>query len=226
MSISSQLAASRLIQPGVCTSMTRPASPFEGQCIFETDTDRLLIWNGSSWVIPNQTTTNPEGLEFVGSYTLTTGLTPTVSNIFTSAYTNYRVMLSLTCASTSANYFFARLTSGGTPATSGYVAGTRWYDSNSYGGIINGDTRLDRFTLGPIHNTIRADGFVDFFSPAVAAHTSIVSQTQGLYSGYYYTTSFNGGYHGTASSYDGIQFFDAQTSNVSGTIRVYGYRNS
>ena len=51
MGITQQSAAARLIQPGVCTSSTRPASPFEGQAIFETDTDRFLYWTGSEWKI-------------------------------------------------------------------------------------------------------------------------------------------------------------------------------
>jgi hypothetical protein len=33
----------------VCTSTTRPASPFEGQAIYETDTDKVLVYNGSAW---------------------------------------------------------------------------------------------------------------------------------------------------------------------------------
>lgn len=33
----------------VCTSSTRPSAPTDGQVIYETDTDRLWIWNGSSW---------------------------------------------------------------------------------------------------------------------------------------------------------------------------------
>lgn len=35
----------------VCTSGTRPGSPAIGQIIYETDTDSLLIWNGSAWII-------------------------------------------------------------------------------------------------------------------------------------------------------------------------------
>lgn len=38
------------LQPGVCTSTTRPTTPYEGQSIYETDTDRIYIWKGSSWV--------------------------------------------------------------------------------------------------------------------------------------------------------------------------------
>jgi hypothetical protein len=36
-------------RPGVCTSSTRPTAPYEGQVIYETDTDRILVWDGSVW---------------------------------------------------------------------------------------------------------------------------------------------------------------------------------
>jgi hypothetical protein len=39
------------LKQGVCTSSTRPASPFEGQMIYETDTDRVLVYNGTAWVL-------------------------------------------------------------------------------------------------------------------------------------------------------------------------------
>lgn len=36
----------------VCTSLTRPASPYEGLIIYETDTDRKLVYDGASWTVP------------------------------------------------------------------------------------------------------------------------------------------------------------------------------
>jgi len=50
MAISGVTGAQSVIRPGVCTSSTRPASPYEGQGIYETDTDRILFWNNSAWV--------------------------------------------------------------------------------------------------------------------------------------------------------------------------------
>jgi hypothetical protein len=53
MGITQQIGASSLIKPGVCTSSTRPASPYAGQTIFETDTNKTLVWNGTAWIITN-----------------------------------------------------------------------------------------------------------------------------------------------------------------------------
>jgi len=33
----------------VCTSGTRPGSPWEGLAIYETDTDRVYVWDGVAW---------------------------------------------------------------------------------------------------------------------------------------------------------------------------------
>ena len=47
------------LRPGVCTSTTRPTAPYEGHMIFETDTDMLAIWNGTSWRYLASTTGTP-----------------------------------------------------------------------------------------------------------------------------------------------------------------------
>ena len=40
-----------VLQQGVCTSSTRPSSPYVGQTIYETDTGCLVIYNGSAWCV-------------------------------------------------------------------------------------------------------------------------------------------------------------------------------
>lgn len=79
MGLSSQLASSSLARPGVCTSSTRPASPFTGQVIYETDTGYLRVWDGAAWdyFSPKQDT-------IPGAYTT---FTPTWTNVTTTTAT-------------------------------------------------------------------------------------------------------------------------------------------
>lgn len=66
MGITQQIGASSLNKPGVCTSTTRPASPYEGQMIYETDTDMVAIWNGTAWrYIAATTPTNGTVLQVI-----------------------------------------------------------------------------------------------------------------------------------------------------------------
>jgi hypothetical protein len=39
------------LKPGVCTSSTRPTSPFDGQVIYMTDVDQTAVWDGSQWTV-------------------------------------------------------------------------------------------------------------------------------------------------------------------------------
>jgi hypothetical protein len=50
MGITQQIGASSLIKPGVIDdTAARPASPYEGQVIYQKDTDAVLVWNGTAW---------------------------------------------------------------------------------------------------------------------------------------------------------------------------------
>lgn len=42
-------------RPGICTSTSRPTNPYEGFLIYETDTDKVLVWDGSAWYPPKNT---------------------------------------------------------------------------------------------------------------------------------------------------------------------------
>lgn len=55
----------------VCTSTTRPSSPYEGQVIYETDTDKVRAYNGSAWFT----------IKSSSSQTAWTAYTPTWTNL-------------------------------------------------------------------------------------------------------------------------------------------------
>ena len=39
------------VRTGVCTSTTKPASPFDGQVIYMTDVDQTAVWDGTAWTV-------------------------------------------------------------------------------------------------------------------------------------------------------------------------------
>ena len=53
MPIGRYQATSALARPGVIpNAAARPASPYEGQVVYQTDTDGLFVWNGLAWTPP------------------------------------------------------------------------------------------------------------------------------------------------------------------------------
>jgi len=68
------------LKPGVCTSSTRPASPYTGQMIYETDTGAVSVWGGSSW---NGVSKMKKVTRFTASGTFTppTGVTYAIAHI-------------------------------------------------------------------------------------------------------------------------------------------------
>jgi hypothetical protein len=84
MAISSNGVAG--LKTGVCTSSTRPSGPYEGQMIYETDTDMIAVWNGTAWRYISATTpTNGTVLQVVTGTTSTqatfTSATPATTGI-------------------------------------------------------------------------------------------------------------------------------------------------
>jgi hypothetical protein len=51
MGITNTIPPSRLIQPGVIdNAAARPASPYEGQAVYQKDTDAVLVYDGATWI--------------------------------------------------------------------------------------------------------------------------------------------------------------------------------
>jgi hypothetical protein len=94
MAISNQAQG---LKPGVCTSTTRPSTPYTGMMIYETDTNMVAVWNGSSWRYISATTpTNGTVLQ------IAYGSTATESRISsTSSWTSTGITATITPRSSS-----------------------------------------------------------------------------------------------------------------------------
>lgn len=73
------------LRPGVCTSTSRPTTPYTGQIIYETDTNNILSWNGSAWRQPWNT---PWGtIDLQASYATTAFSAATALTVLSSTFT-------------------------------------------------------------------------------------------------------------------------------------------
>ena len=223
MGITQQSAAARLIQPGVCTSSTRPVSPFEGQAIFETDTDRMLIWNGTAWVIPNAPAQNPTGLELVKTQTVGSGVSSiVVENAFLAEYDNYKITYTGGVGSTS---IVLGLQFGvGTTMTATNYFGTAAYTNLGAGAwqIITDNPGTSATNVGGANST-NALLATEVLQPFLTKQTSFFGQ--------YNVSDFGRlGIHSYAqlsnTSFTSFRIATNTGTVTGGTIRVYGYRNS
>jgi hypothetical protein len=226
MGITQQIGASSIIKPGVIdNAAARPASPYEGQVIFQKDTDQLLVWNGTTWVIPNSPAQNPQGLEIVATGTASAQNRLNIPSCFSSTYTNYRVEVDNLTHST-ANNLIMRLSIAGSD-TSGSAYYTQRSEVNA--SAVSGISLTASSAIFPTYANSTAGSFVtlsfDVFRPNVASPTSVAGQaaridaTTGLYA-----VSFSG-LQSDSTAFDGISLV-GNTGNITCVMRVYGYRNS
>lgn len=155
MPLSSVVGAQSIIKPGVCTSSTRPAVPFEGQMIYETDTDKVLVWNGTAWY-PNWNTA--WGLVASGSATSNSSITTTeavqvTASTFTAVASRYYKITYyepiITPAAGAGNYITLniRLTNAsGTVYTSGQSQATGATAGSAIGNLVT----IQTFSAGSV----------------------------------------------------------------------------
>lgn len=240
MPLSSVVGAQSIVKPGVCTSSTRPASPFDGQVIYETDTDRIVVWDGSSWVYKTNSTapapqvdtsmasmiapTSVAGTGVTlsnGKVSFTSATSVSVNGCFTSAYSTYRVIVSAK-SGVNSDSIRIRFRSAGTDNSSAYFTHgiyttqsggpSRAYNSNEAQGYIGWVADLSYNIMLDIHQ------------PFATEYTSWMAQANGIGS----NTAIVGtewGFHNVVASYDGFTLFTG-ASPITGTLRIYGYRES
>jgi len=206
------------LKPGVCTSTTRPASPFDGQVIYETDTDRAMVWNNSAWVVLSTGRTNSLGLDLIKTQTIGSAVSSvTVSDVFSSTYDNYKIIISggvasataslnMTLGSTSTGYYYAGKARNYAAADLNVAQsnGSSWYAAEGATSVLNGSIEVLCPNLAK--NT--------FFNSTISAPRT---------DGYWLAV---GGYLADTTAYTAFTLTASGGTITGGTIRVYGYVNS
>jgi hypothetical protein len=219
MGITQQIGASSIIKPGVIdNTAARPASPYEGQVIFQKDTDQLLVWNGTAWVMAIDTDT-PPGLQLIAGATFSNVTSIDVTG-FTSEFEWYEV------------YFQGiRHTSGSTAVLGVLYDGATARNSAYYGG--NGYTQFD----GTSGNQYTMNNAGDFYATGLENRykgnfTMRVFYKAGEQFTYNYQAfealnfrSVHGaGFRNATDSWDRIRFSGVSGATITGSWALYGRR--
>lgn len=196
MPLSTVLGAQSLVQPAVCTTATRPASPYTGQAIYDTTLSQVLVYNGTAWVAASKvaqvlsTTLQTTFVSSATSFTTITGL----SQAITPTLNTSTVLVMAQVVGTQevgVNQAAIRLVRGSTAIDVGAAAGSRTLASQQIRG----------FTADyPSVNT-----FVYLDSPATTSSTTYAVQGIALTAGNWYinrslTDTDNSVYVRTAST--------------------------
>jgi hypothetical protein len=208
------------LKPGVCTSTTRPASPFDGMVIYETDTDKVAVYDASAWVYKTGTTApSASGLAFVSTTTITSQTSVAFDNLFTSTYDNYLVMFDNFSGSTSADLRLQFRYAGPTTQASAYYAAIEGWG-------------YDGSAMTAKRQTNASSLFVLAYSTGVDTCGEIVINKAHTQPNYTLRTknSGNGFYVGHAFSYGDVTalgfILTCTSGSFSGKVRIYGYAKS
>lgn len=217
MPLSSVVGAQSIVKPGVCTSSTRPASPYDGQVIYETDTDKTLVYNGSAWVYLSTSRANTGALDLIKTQTIGSAVSSvTVSDAFSTTYDNYRIIISGGAASATPNL---DMILGST--TTGYYYGSVYslFSSSTQNGEAGSNQANWLRVATASSNGI--NGVIDIFSPFASSRTTAHwvtthQQTSGF-------VARGSGFLDNATSYTAFTLTPNSGTLTGGTIAVYGY---
>lgn len=177
---------------------------------------------GSNTVLTLPTDSIQPGMVLVNKTDFSGAATVSVNNCFTTAYQNYRIIVNAANSTGSSYDLNMRGRSNGIDNS-----GAIYYDWYGYGtttwsvGRTNAATFLRTGVTGNAGNnsTVRIDVMV-----TIPGQLSVASQSTG-YDGSGMFGSITSALTGGSNSFDGFTIY-SYSGNISGTLRVYGYRNS
>ena len=181
---------------------------------------------GLSLITPTSiTATGGTGsISATGSVSFTTCTAISLNGCFNSTYDNYRVMFTLGSVSANNGMNFRLRASGTDASATNYYAGGFFNRSNSStvgGQNIGGGTNFELGGGGTSYPSNRY--IIDFSTPFLSEYTGVHISSTGFDSTSHYGRYAAGTYI-ASTSYDGFTIFPT-TGNITGTIKIYGYRN-
>lgn len=194
-------------------------TPTDGQYSYLQDTNSTEFYNGAAWVVAGVA----PGLVHVNTTSYTAVSSISLNDVFTSDYDNY--VIHLTQSTTGTDIIRYRLRASGTDLTSSvYVYGMAFVGTASPLGYQAGSTSQTSGVIGVSFASSQGSLILQLFNPQKTIHKNSISNNSAL--------STTGGtlYFGfcgirSTVAHDGITII-ADAGTMTGTIRVFGYKNS
>jgi hypothetical protein len=228
MPLSSVVGAQSIVRPGVCTSSTRPASPYDGQVIYETDTDKTLVWNGSAWVYLSTSRTNATGLDLVASATVSSASSFSLAaSTFTDTYDNYKIIGAFTMtASGSSQTVTMRMRASGTDNSNSEYRISNMRGFSAISGATAASSLTTSFSIVPAMTAPNRLNFaLEIYNPKATDYTAISGTVGALQDNADMFSILPTGVMTVTTSYDSASFI-LSSGAFTGEYRVYGYANS
>lgn len=162
---------------------------------------------------------NNGGLVYITSTSFTSS-SVALDNVFTSTYQNYRIVVNVTAGAGAGAQVQMGMRIGGSTTTGtayfGYYRGITWAGANDVAANNGGGSWFIFRTNGA-----EWGGALDIQMPNAAEPTFVQSL------GCDTTQTWNaGGYHNSTTQFDGFALTNSGGSSMTGTLRVYGYRQA
>jgi hypothetical protein len=188
-------------------------SPVEGQMTYLESGKNLQFWNGSAWV-------SPFGLTLLNTVAMN-ATTVDFTNVFTSEFDSYKVFFEDSRVSAGSAAIRLRLLANTTPATANsyfYAGYSSDYTASSITSIT-GAGGVSAIFLGEFLTDGRCST-LELIDPNSTSFTMFTLSSAGTQS-YHHN-----GVHALSNAYNGFRIYADGGGTITGTARIYGYRNA
>jgi len=181
----------------------------------------LNLPNANGTVATTSYADTAPGLQYITGQTFTDVSSVSVNNCFTSTYANYRIIMRFLMSATTAELRSRLRFSGTDNSTASSYQRSGYLASATTSLAVNGGA-LDYLFHGATSSSGAHYLWYELMSPAITESTAMMSN---FFQGTGNLSYGHQALHTQGAAYDGITLY-VSSGTITGTLRIYGYRNS